>query len=172
VQEEDEALAATKAIRATKDAGTISGAGGSPITETVQKQLVKLLTDISKTKTVDGYKRFELFLDKPDKKLFPDYYVIIETPIGVKTIQGYLKKNKYAAVGDIARDFDLLVGNAKIYNEEGSVVITEAIALRELFLEGVRGLGLDTSRGTASASAPQSQQSPLRMTLPGSLFKG
>lgn len=160
-------MAASRALRATKDAGTISGAGGTPITPEIQKQLTKLLTDISKIKTVDGFKRFELFLDKPDKKLFPDYYVIIETPIGVKTIQSFLKKNKYAAVGDIARDFDLLVSNAKIYNEEGSIVISEAMALRELFLEGVQGLGLD-----CSGKAPtKSQSSPLRMTLPGALFK-
>ena len=95
-----------------------------------------------KMKTVDGFKRFEIFIDKPNKKLYPDYYLLVETPVALKTIQGYLKKGRYSAVGDIVADFDLLVSNAVTYNEEGSLVISEAKALRELFLDGVTELGL------------------------------
>jgi hypothetical protein len=40
-----------------------------------------------------------------------------------------LDKGVYASVEDVEEDLEQMVKNAKIYNEEGSIVITDAMAL-------------------------------------------
>lgn len=45
-----------------------------------------------------------------------------------------LDKGEYTSVEDLEEDFETMVKNAKTYNEEGSSVITDALALLVWFI--------------------------------------
>ncbi len=53
----------------------------------------------------------------------------IKTPVALSSIMKKLDKGVYASVEDVEEDLEQMVKNAKIYNEEGSIVITDAMAL-------------------------------------------
>mmetsp|Transcript_14910 Transcript_14910/g.22432 ORF Transcript_14910/g.22432 Transcript_14910/m.22432 type:complete len:1326 (+) Transcript_14910:95-4072(+) len=140
-----------------KSRGPVNTGVGAAITPELSKKLQKILNDVSKIKTADGFKRFHLFIDKPDKKLYPDYYQIIETPIAIKTIQSYLKKGSYLTLGDFERDLDLMVSNARVYNEDGSHVHTESAALREEVMRRVEEVIPQSDEQTTKGGNTDSQ---------------
>jgi hypothetical protein len=109
------------------------------LTPEVTKLVLKVVADLIKAKTDDGFSRlYELFVDKPDKRIFSDYYHIIETPIALKTIQANLKKGgTYRLLGDVERDFELICTNAKTYNEDSSPVYALSVTLRDEYLKRV-----------------------------------
>ena len=79
----------------------------------------------------EGGKRLIIgpFIDLPPKKHFADYYAIIPEPIAMKQIDKRIKKEEYSSVNDFKRDIKLLVANAKQYNEDGSVIFVDAVAI-------------------------------------------
>lgn len=89
-------------------------------------------------KTEDGLRLYELFIEKPDKRIFPDYYVVIEKPIALKTIQANLKKGGvYRLLGDVLADFELMCSNAKTYNEDTSPVYALCVNLHDEYVRRV-----------------------------------
>ena len=58
----------------------------------------------------------------------------IKTPVAINSMIKKLDKGEYASVEDLEEDFETMVKNAKTYNEEGSSVITDALALLVWFL--------------------------------------
>ncbi|KAJ1727639.1 ATP-dependent DNA helicase Snf21, partial [Coemansia biformis] len=82
-----------------------------------------------------GRRRCDLFLELPSRRDYPDYYVIIRTPIAMKAIRRNVKAHRYASVADFHRDWKLMFDNARTYNEEGSMVYDDACALQRA-LEG------------------------------------
>ncbi|EHL01773.1 putative Chromatin structure-remodeling complex subunit snf21 [Glarea lozoyensis 74030] len=79
----------------------------------------------------EGGKRLIIgpFIDLPPKKLFADYYAIIPEPIAMKQIDKRIKKEEYSSLNDMRKDIKLLVANAKQYNEDGSVIFVDAVAI-------------------------------------------
>jgi ATP-dependent helicase STH1/SNF2 len=79
----------------------------------------------------EGGKRLIIgpFIDLPPKKLFADYYAIIPEPIAMKQIDKRIKKEEYSSLNDMRKDVKLLVANAKQYNEDGSVIFVDAVAI-------------------------------------------
>jgi len=69
------------------------------------------------------------FVALPPKKDFPDYYMIITQPISMKMIEKKIKKEEYSTLGDFKRDIQLLCSNAKTYNEDGSMIYIDAVAI-------------------------------------------
>jgi ATP-dependent helicase STH1/SNF2 len=69
------------------------------------------------------------FIDLPPRKAFPDYYVIIKNPICMKTIEKKIKKEEYSSLGDMKKDIQVLCKNAKTYNEDGSMIYVDAVAI-------------------------------------------
>ncbi|KTF85068.1 hypothetical protein cypCar_00024312, partial [Cyprinus carpio] len=53
---------------------------------------------------------------------YPDYYAIIKEPIDLKAIAQRIQMGFYKSVNHMTKDIDLLVKNAKTYNEPGSQV--------------------------------------------------
>ena len=70
---------------------------------------------------------------KPDRKIFYDYYDIIENPISFKEINYKLKRRQYADIAAFESDFALLCSNARTYNAVGSMVYMDSEYLREAF---------------------------------------
>ena len=46
-----------------------------------------------------------MFMEKPSKKLYPDYYQVIAEPIDMLTIEANIKAEKYHSEGELIQDF-------------------------------------------------------------------
>ncbi|XP_041944369.1 protein polybromo-1 isoform X6 [Alosa sapidissima] len=77
----------------------------------------------------------ELFQRLPSKVQYPDYYEIIKEPIDLKTIAQKIQINFYRSPHAMSKDIDLLVKNAKTYNEPGSQVFKDANTLKKVFAQ-------------------------------------
>ena len=69
------------------------------------------------------------FVALPSKKQFPDYYVIIKEPISMKMIEKKIQKEDYSSLNDLKRDIQHLCLNAKTFNEDGSLIYVDAVAI-------------------------------------------
>ncbi|XP_071810078.1 protein polybromo-1-like isoform X3 [Asterias amurensis] len=92
-----------------------------------------------------------LFMEKPSKKLYPDYYQVINEPIDMKTIEINVRSDKYMTEEAMLKDYDLLFNNARQYNEEGSMVYEDANLLEKLLKDKCRDLGIQTSDVTKAS---------------------
>lgn len=73
------------------------------------------------------------FVALPSKKDFPDYFTIIKDPISMKMIERKIKKEEYSGLNDLKRDIQRLCTNAKTYNEDGSMIYVDAVAIEVCF---------------------------------------
>lgn len=69
-----------------------------------------------------GRRLCDLFMVKPSKKDYPDYYKIILEPMDLKIIEHNIRNDKYAGEEGMIEDMKLMFRNARHYNEEGSQV--------------------------------------------------
>ncbi|XP_036386556.1 protein polybromo-1-like isoform X1 [Megalops cyprinoides] len=91
----------------------------------------------------------ELFQKLPSKVQYPDYYAIIKEPIDLKTISQRIQMGYYKSVNAMAKDIDLLVKNAKTYNEPGSQVFKDANTIKKLFIQ--RKMDIEHAEPTKSS---------------------
>src|SRR5690606_18941786 len=59
------------------------------------------------------------YMSLPSKKIYPDYYDFIKSPISFDNIRKNIDKEQYSTISDFKSDFLLMFSNARIYNEEG-----------------------------------------------------
>uniref|UniRef100_A0A7N6BXA6 Protein polybromo-1 n=1 Tax=Anabas testudineus TaxID=64144 RepID=A0A7N6BXA6_ANATE len=64
----------------------------------------------------------DLFMVKPSKKDYPDYYNVILEPMDLKTIEHNIRNERYTTEEALMDDMKLMFRNARHYNEEGSQV--------------------------------------------------
>lgn len=170
--------------------------GEGSLDPALNKGAVKILNELCKKLDSTGeYLLYGLFIEKPDKKMFPDYYQIIQSPVAIRTMITSLKKGKYSSIEELKGDMELLCSNASRYNEEGSVVHNASLALRDDFFSQLDSLqatfGRSSDRPGAPVSAPKrkreqapvmqtgggaptdgnSSSASLKMTLPSALFR-
>ena len=69
-----------------------------------------------------GRRLCDLFMVKPSKKDYPDYYKIILEPMDLRTIDHNVRSDKYLSEDSMVADMKLMFRNARHYNEEGSQV--------------------------------------------------
>ncbi|XP_013864490.1 protein polybromo-1 [Austrofundulus limnaeus] len=113
--------------------------GGSTEDESVSaclKEVLEQLLDavVSYTEP-SGRLVSELFQKLPSKMQYPDYYAIIKEPIDLKIIAQKIQLGHYRSVSAMAKDIDLLVKNAKTYNEPGSQVFKDANTIKKIFAQ-------------------------------------
>ncbi|OJD26351.1 hypothetical protein ACJ73_02266 [Blastomyces percursus] len=68
----------------------------------------------------------EPFMKPPPKSHYPDYYMIIQTPIAMDMIRKKINREEYRSVKEFREDIRLLCSNARTYNEDGSVLFQDA----------------------------------------------
>ena len=88
----------------------------------------------------DEIASFEVFFDKPDRKLYPDYYKLIKNVVSLKSVQSKVKRSsvdKYAPTisefkswGPFEHEMSYLWNNAWQFNEDGSEISTLATELQ------------------------------------------
>lgn len=82
-----------------------------------------LLTAVTEAREAGTNRRLcDLFMVKPSKKDYPDYYKIILEPMDLRTIEHNIRSDKYMTEDSMVEDMKLMFRNARHYNEEGSQV--------------------------------------------------
>eukprot|EP01038_Epipyxis_sp_PR26KG_P004082 gene4082-5828_t len=98
--------------------------------ENVYKDLLKIMKEILKIERLDGSLLAELFLEKPSKALYPDYYSIVPRPISLKEITNKIKNSEYDNIEEIELDFALMSSNARLYNLDISPIFSDCEMIR------------------------------------------
>lgn len=70
--------------------------------------------------------RVELFMDLVSKRDYPIYYKLIKKPISMNMIKKRIHSPYYKTIDQFRDDFKLMFDNARIFNEEGSMVYEDA----------------------------------------------
>jgi ATP-dependent helicase STH1/SNF2 len=78
-----------------------------------------------------GRHRADIFLELPSKRLYPDYYMLISNPLSLDIIKRRIDIGHYMSIEEVKAAFDLMFGNARTYNEPGSFVHQDAVAIDE-----------------------------------------
>ncbi|XP_075689906.1 protein polybromo-1 isoform X5 [Rhinoderma darwinii] len=109
----------------------------------IRKQRMKILFNavLEAREPISNRRLCELFMFKPSKKDYPDYYKIILEPMDLKTIEHNIRNDKYATEDPMMDDMRLMFRNAWHYNEEGSQVYNDAHVLEKILKEKRKELG-------------------------------
>ncbi|KAI0166277.1 SNF2 family N-terminal domain-containing protein [Xylariaceae sp. FL1272] len=73
------------------------------------------------------------FVKLPSKRDYGDYYVLIKSPICMNQIQARIKKEEYNSINDMRRDITLMCNNCRTYNEDGSLLYSDANVMEKFF---------------------------------------
>ncbi|KAM9374591.1 protein polybromo-1 isoform 9-T9 [Phaethornis superciliosus] len=109
----------------------------------IRKQRMKILYNavLEAREPGTGRRLCDLFMVKPSKKDYPDYYKIILEPMDLKMIEHNIRNDKYAGEEGMIEDMKLMFRNARHYNEEGSQVYNDAHMLEKILKEKRKELG-------------------------------
>lgn len=77
------------------------------------------------------------FMEKPSKKLYPEYYEIIAEPIDFLEIEAKIKAEQYSCENDLVKDFKLMFSNCRVFNEENSPIYEDANLLEKYLMERI-----------------------------------
>ncbi|XP_055068904.2 polybromo 1, like isoform X2 [Misgurnus anguillicaudatus] len=126
-----------------------------------------------------GRRLCELFMVKPSKKDYPDYYQIIQDPMDLRTIEQNIRSERYNNEDALLEDMKLMFRNARHYNEEGSQVYNDSNILEKIVKDKQKELGpapdeddmgspklkLRRSGVAASPKKARTQTTPLQQKL-------
>ena len=68
----------------------------------------------------------------PSKKMYPEYYDVVEHPIDLRLIATKIQTNAYSNLTEIEKDFLQLIKNACVFNEPGSQIYKDAKTLKKV----------------------------------------
>uniref|UniRef100_A0A665VQD3 Protein polybromo-1 n=1 Tax=Echeneis naucrates TaxID=173247 RepID=A0A665VQD3_ECHNA len=90
---------------------------------TKKNRMKALLASVTDAREAGSGRRLcDLFMIKPSKKDYPDYYKVILEPMDLRTIEHNIRTDKYMTEDSMVEDMKLMFRNARHYNEEGSQV--------------------------------------------------
>ncbi|XP_058446489.1 protein polybromo-1 isoform X2 [Malaya genurostris] len=115
----------------------VKGTSRPSLLATLKKKLLSL-HDYMVDYTVAGRQPMVLFMEKPSKKLYPDYYQVIQHPIDMTTIENNMKTDRYGTLDDVVGDYRLMFSNCRKYNEEGSQIYEDANILEKALNEKLK----------------------------------
>lgn len=118
-----------KSSRAKPGAATSSLNG--ELTADINERLISVTRSIIyfKEKTTKR-KLSEIFLEKPCPQTYPDYYQLIDKPIGMNDILRKCRAKLYITMKDFKDDWNTLFKNAGTYNGKDSWIVKDADVLK------------------------------------------
>ncbi|PSN42113.1 hypothetical protein C0J52_02963 [Blattella germanica] len=144
-----------RSSRGRSTGATPRGSRQDPPLKKRLQALAKCLIDYVRE---DGRQPILMFMEKPSKKLYPDYFQVIQEPIDMLMIEANIKNEKYTSEEEIIADFKLLFNNCRQYNEEGSMIYEDANKLEQVLMEKVKEMGCCpgsiTAPSTPATSTP------------------
>ncbi|XP_056638138.1 protein polybromo-1 isoform X1 [Diorhabda sublineata] len=109
--------------------------GRPPKDSTILKKRLHLIAKYMLDYTTeDGRKPMLAFIEKPSKKLYPEYYEVISEPIDFLEIESKIKGEQYSSEADLVKDFKLMFNNCRQFNEENSPIYEDANNLEKYLL--------------------------------------
>ncbi|XP_077514514.1 protein polybromo isoform X34 [Amblyomma americanum] len=115
--------------------------GASPADSLLKKRLKILVRTLLNYTDEIGRPLISIFMEKPSRKDYPDYYEVIANPIDMKTIDENVKANRYSSEEAMVNDVKLMFSNCRMYNEEGSQIYRDADTLERALFDKIRELG-------------------------------
>lgn len=112
--------------------------------EPLRRRLRHLYNSVLNWTNSDNIQPIGVFMEKPDKKTYPDYYEIISEPIDMNMIDAKINRNIYRSEEEIMSDFKLMFSNCRLYNEEGSAIYEDANILERVLMAKARDMGIIT----------------------------
>ena len=103
----------------------------------------------------DGIQLIGMFIEKPSKRDYPDYYEVITNPMDMTTINSKIKTNAYPTLDACIADFRVMFANCRKYNEEGSEIYKDATTLEKILLNKAKEIGT-----FAAGASPMQQGKP------------
>ncbi|XP_026162561.1 polybromo 1, like isoform X2 [Mastacembelus armatus] len=124
----------------SSDAGSIKRKSHK---KNIKKNRMKALyTAVTEAREAGTSRRLcDLFMVKPSKKDYPDYYNVILEPVDLKTIEHNIRTDRYTTEEALMEDMKLMFRNARHYNEEGSQVYNDADILEKILKDKRKELG-------------------------------
>ncbi|KAI9021184.1 SNF2 family N-terminal domain-containing protein [Hyaloraphidium curvatum] len=109
----------------------------------VMEDVLRAIEDLTVPES-DGSqrRRAEAFWSLPARKDWADYYREIKNPISLEMIRTRVRYPFYSDIRQFKKDLDTMCENACTYNEEGSEVYSDAVAIRNLVNAKFANLGL------------------------------
>ncbi|KAG1686000.1 hypothetical protein DVH05_007301 [Phytophthora capsici] len=111
----------------------------------------KVYDAVIKLKDQSGRYRSELYMEKPSPLDYPDYYTIVTEPMDLVTIKKRLEQYYYASHDQFEGDFNLMIGNAQLYNHPESLVVFDALEIDKCVKTKMKPLHLKTMEQIAAA---------------------
>ncbi|KAH8179521.1 bromodomain-containing protein [Sarocladium implicatum] len=81
----------------------------------------------------DGEELASGFQRIPNRRVLPDYFEVISSPVAFSTIRQKLLKKQYTSFTEFVRDVAQICHNAQVYNRPSAPIFTAAEKLREVF---------------------------------------
>lgn len=111
----------------------------------------ELFSAVMNAMSSDGRLLHTVFQLLPSRKLYPDYYQVIENPIDLKQIAMKIQGNEYSNLNEMDKDLSLLTKNACTYNEPGSQIYKDSKLLRKIATS--RKAEIEHSRNTVGKTS-------------------
>lgn len=93
----------------------------------------------------DGRRLADIFLVKPSKKLYPDYYMLIKYPVALETVSRHIETQAYSTLREVLDDLHLIFFNARVYNTEDSLIYHDSIELENAIIDKYKEMSGETS---------------------------
>ena len=183
---EDRVTTSLKSVRSGKTKPKLKGRRGRPakngriysrempkqpeaVREEIAAQSKELYDYILSYRNEEGRNLAEIFLVKPSKKLYPDYYLLIRYPAAFEDVTRHIEAKAYDSIKEVVEDFHLIFANARVYNTEGSTIYNDSIELEDAVVQKYRELSgdneeldfseFDAKYGTIVPFSPHAQKS-------------
>ena len=132
---------------------------GSDLTDWTFRKLISCTKAVVALKDPATKRRLsEIFLEKPPREQYPDYYELIEKPIAINDILRKCRGKMYTDLHEFRDDWNLMFGNAKKFNGEGSWVVADGQSLLRELDRVLKKNGF--SDDVPKAKPPKPSQSP------------
>eukprot|EP00986_Skeletonema_menzelii_P008839 scaffold3857_cov140-Skeletonema_menzelii.AAC.1 len=127
--------------RAKTQDESVSGLSSRPdpsengeVTADVNERLISITRSLIYLKEKGtGRKLSDIFLEKPCPTTYPDYYQLIDKPIGMNDILRKCRAKLYSSVTEFRDDWNTLFKNCVTYNGEGTWITNDAGVLKAEF---------------------------------------
>ncbi|KAJ8965409.1 hypothetical protein NQ314_004161 [Rhamnusium bicolor] len=111
----------------------------------------------------DGRKPMLAFMEKPSKKLYPEYYEVIAEPIDFLEIEAKIKAEQYSCENDLVKDFKTMFGNCRQFNEENSPIYEDAMLLEKYLMDKVGHPVVKVSHPVATPEKEKKERPVIRL---------
>ena len=115
--------------------------------EAMRKRMKMMYNSVLKYKSKEGIEIIGMFMEKPSRREYPDYYEVIANPIDMTTIDERIRMGGYKSEDEFMSDMKLMFSNCRKYNEEGSDIYEDANVLERVLMTKAREMGLTRGPG-------------------------